>query len=141
MCSVALATFVEYTAPEVSYAAPPSVGEYIAPALSTAAAATFLCTSRQLSNVAAAAFLGCIAPPVSYVVLAPVVEHIAPAVYHVSLALVYEYIALAGLALPVENVAPALAVTSTLVLSGKSCHDELRGPTEVPTVIIRLRDE
>ena len=52
---------------------------------------------------------------------APVVEYLAPA--------------------PVENVAPAPAVASTLILSGESCHDELRDATEVPTVSIRLHDE
>ena len=36
---------------------------------------------------------------------------------------------------------PAPAADSTLVLSGESGHDELRGATEVPTVRFRLHDE
>ena len=42
---------------------------------------------------------------------------------------------------PVVNVAPAPALASTPVLSGESCHDELRGATKVPTVRFGRRDE
>ena len=89
--------------------------------------------------VAPALVDGFFAPAVSYVALAPVVDYIAPAVsvsYGIP-APVCEYVALAL----VENVPPAPAVTSTPVLSGEPCQDELRGSTEVPTVSIHLHEQ
>ena len=67
--------------------------------------------------------LGC---AVSYVALAPV-DLCGPAVSYVAPALVD------GFSGPVTFSAPVESDASTPVLSGESCHDDLRGATEVPT--------